>query len=65
MLFSGSTEGQVVKCQYKPKWLGTVSWIIGLGEGLSTGMGEGGREMGMGDEAREGVGEDLGVNASL
>ena len=67
---SGSI-GKVVNCNVVlridrgPKWLGTVSWIISLEEGLSTGMGEGGHEMGMGDEAGEGVGEDSGVNAWL
>ena len=63
--FSGSTEGQIVKRRYKPKILGNVSWIVGSGAGISTGMGEGDREMGEGDDVGDGAGDDSGVIAWL
>ena len=63
--FSGSTEGQIVKRRYKPKRLGNVSWIVGSGAGISTGMGEGDREMGEGDDVGDGAGDDSGVIAWL
>ena len=63
--FSGSTEGQVVKCRYKPKRLGNVSWIVGSGAGISTGIRDGDREMEEVGEVRDGAGDDSGVIAWL
>ena len=63
--FSGSTEGQVVKRRYKPKRLGNVSWIVGSGAGISTGIGDGNREMEEVGEVGDGAGDDSGVIAWL
>ena len=44
-----------MKRRYKPKKLGNVSWIVGSGAGISTGMVEGDRKVG------DGAGDDSGV----